>query len=134
MIWSVGGSSVFSRNAVTRPVGCGGHAAERAGISHAHQVQGDVCLSRAVGVEHRAQVGAAEHVAVEHHDVVPAQCRGHVPDATTGAQRRRLGDVLQVEPELRPVTEVALEHLGLEGGAEHDVGDARRLDAGRAGG
>ena len=82
----------------------------------------------AVGVEHRAQVGAAEHVAVEDHDVVAAQLRQNVADAATGAEWFGLGDVVDLETQLGTVAEVVLEDLRLERRAEHHVRDPGRPD------
>lgn len=91
-------------------------------------MQGHVRLGPHVGVEHRTEIGATEHVAVEDHHVVGAQPRQHVADTAAGTERLGLGDVLDLETEVGTVGEVLLEDLGLERGAEDDVFDACLTD------
>ena len=92
---------------MTRPSVVGRHAAEGARIADPDQVQRDVRVGRLVGVEDRAQVGAAEHVAVEHHHVV----RRAAWAAHCGYRRRcpavRSRYVVDLQAQLGPVTEVS---------------------------
>ena len=81
-----------------------------------------------MAVQQRAQVGARQHVAVEHHRGVVPQLGRHVGDAAAGAQRLVLDDVVDLQAELGPVAELRLEHRRLVRGAQHDVLDARRGD------
>ncbi len=102
----------------------GRHQAEGARVGDLGQVQRDVGAGGAVGVHQGRDVQSGEDVAVEDQDRV-AGCRvqagGDVADGAAGAQRLLLGDVLQVQSERRPVTEIRLEHFGEVGRGQHDV-------------
>ncbi|PQM49647.1 hypothetical protein C1Y40_00123 [Mycobacterium talmoniae] len=106
------------------PAVLGGHAAERPRVADPHQMQGQIGVVAVVVVEQLAQVGAGEHVAVEHHRGVVAQLVGDVGDAAAGAQRLGLGHVLDLQTQLGAVPEFGLEHPGLIRRAQHDVLDA----------
>ena len=108
------------------PVRVGGHAAERAGVLHSHEVQGDVGLRPAVRVDDGGEVRAGQHVAVEDQDVARGEVLEDVADAAAGAQRLVLDDVLDLQAERRAVAEVVGEGLGQVGRAEHDPPHARR--------
>ncbi len=77
------------------------------------------------------EVGAGQHVAVEDHRGVVPQLVRDVGDPAAGAERLVLDDVLDLQAELRSVTELGLEHARLVGGAEYDVLDACRGDPGQ---
>ena len=106
----------------------GRHTTECARITDPDQMQRDVGVVVVMGGEQGAEVGAGQHVAVEHHRGVVPQLRRDVGDAAAGAERLLLDDVVDLQAELRSVTELGLEHLRLVGRAEHDVLDARRGD------
>ncbi len=112
------------------PVVVGGDAAERARIGDADQVHRQVGVLLAVQGEDFPQVGPAEDVAVEHHDRRGGELGQDVADAAAGAQGFGLHDVGDVQVQGRPVAEVLLEDLGLEGGPQHDAPDAGRPDPG----
>ena len=92
-------------------------------------MQRDVGLGALVCRDDLADVGSAEHVAVEHHDVLGGEQIEHIADATTGAQRLVLGHVAKAQIELRAIAVVLREHTRLERGAEYDVGDPCSADS-----
>ena len=94
-------------------------------------MQRDVGALVVMGGEHCPEVGAGQHIAVEDHRGVVPQLVCDVGDRAAGAERLLLDDVFDLQAQLRPVTELGLEHARLVGGAEHDVLDACCGDPGQ---
>ena len=76
-------------------------------------MQRDVGTLVVMGGEQGVQVGARQHVAVEHHRGVVPQLVRDVGDPAAGAERLLLDDVLDLQAQLRSVTELGLEYGSL---------------------
>ena len=76
--------------------------------------------------EHGAEIDLGQHVAVEHHDRLGQLIAG-IPDGAAGAERLRLHDIAQTDPEAFSLAEDLLDATRLIVQAEDRFVDLRHL-------
>ena len=104
-------------------VGVGGNRSERTRVTDPDQMQRDIRIAFVMSLQHRAEVHPGQHVTVEHHHGVVAQHRRNIGDTATGSERLVLGDVIELQPQLRAVTELGLERAWLVGRSQNHMVD-----------
>ena len=122
----ISSSPGFSRKRGTLPLAVGLDQAVGARVLDRRQDDGRLRLALAVQRQHGAQVDLGQHVAVEDDDRFGQRVAG-VADRAAGAERHRLDDVAQLEPEALAVAEDLLDPARLVVEAEDDLVDFRHL-------